>query len=138
MKTQLDEPVVAADIAAIEKEEAAAEAAANPPPPGTEEVEHSLASYPHVQPRDIRRDFDIRGDEISLIKQVASAYGVRAAWDPQLDAKSNLQMQITQADFRTAMEALTQTSPTLSCFRSHQIRCTSRAIRKLSAVSLSQ
>ena len=112
MKTQLDEPVVEADIATIEKEEAAAEAAANPPPPGTEEVERSLASYPHVQPRDIRRDFDIHGDEISLIKQVVSAYGVRAAWDPQLESKGNLQMQVTQADFRTALEALADVTNT--------------------------
>ncbi len=107
MKTQLEDPVVAADIARVEREETDAEAAANPPPPGTEELQQSLATFPHIQPSDIRRDFDIRGDEISLIQQVAKAYGVRAAWDPQLDPKSNLQMQITQADFRTAMEALT-------------------------------
>ena len=112
MKTQLEEPVVAADIARIEKEEAEAEAAANPPPPGTEELQRSLASFPHVQPKNILRDFDIRGDEVSLIQQVASAYGVRAAWDPQLDAKKNLQMQLTQADFRTAMEALTSVTNT--------------------------
>ena len=112
MKTQLEEPVVAADIAAIEKEETAAELAANPPPPGTEEVAHSLESFPHVTPKDIRRDFDIRGDEISLIQQVVSAYGVRVAWDPQLDSKSNLQLQITGADFRTALEALTSVTNT--------------------------
>lgn len=112
MKTQLEEPVVAADIAAIEKEVTAAELAANPPPPGTEELAHSLESFPHVTPKDIRRDFDIRGDEISLIQQVVSAYGVRVAWDPQLDSKSNLQLQITGADFRTAMEALTAVTNT--------------------------
>jgi general secretion pathway protein D len=112
MKTQLEEPVVAADIARIEKEEADAEAAAHPPPLGSEEVQRSLASYPHVQPKDVLRDFDLRGDEISLLQQVASAYGVRAAWDPQLDPKKNLQMQISQADFRTAMEALTAVTNT--------------------------
>lgn len=112
MKTQLDEPVLAADIAAIEKEETDAEKAANPSPPGWEETELSLESFPHVHPKDIRRDFDIRGDELSLIQQVVSAYGVRAAWDPELNSKTNLQMQITQADFRTAMEALTNVTNT--------------------------
>ncbi len=112
MRTQLEEPVIAADIARIEKEEADAEAAANPPPPGTEELHRSLASYPHVTAKDIRRDFDIKGDEISLIQQVGAAYGVRVAWDPQLDSKSGLQMQITQADFRTALEALTNVTNT--------------------------
>lgn len=112
MKTQLEEPVVAADIAAIEREETEAEAKANPPPPGSEELQQSLASFPHVQPKDIRRDFDIRGDEVSLIQQVASAYGVRASWDPQLDVKNNLRMQITDADFRTAMDALTEVTNT--------------------------
>ena len=112
MQTQLTEPVVAADIAKIEKDEAAAEAVAHPPPPGTQELQQSLASFPHVQPKDIRRDFDLHGDEISLIQQVTSAYGVRAAWDPQLDPKNNLQLQITQADFRTAMEALTAVTNT--------------------------
>ncbi len=112
MKTQLEEPVVAADIAAVEKEAAAADAEAHPPPPGTLELQRSLASFPHVQPKDVKRDFDIKGGEISLIQQVVSAYGVRAAWDPQLDPKTNLQMQISQADFRTAMEALTAVTNT--------------------------
>ena len=112
MKTQLEEPVLAADIAAVEKEAAAAETAAHPPPPGTLELQKSLASFPHVQPKDIKRDFDIKGGEISLIQQVVSAYGLRAAWDPQLDPKSDVQMQISQADFRTAMEALTAVTNT--------------------------
>jgi hypothetical protein len=112
MKTQLEDPVVAADIARVEKEETDAEAIANPPAPGTEELQRSLASYPHVQPKDLVRDFDIHGDETSLIQQVVSAYGVRAAWDPQLDPKGNLRMQITQVDFRTALEALTSVTNT--------------------------
>jgi general secretion pathway protein D len=112
MKTQLEEPVVAADIVTVEREAAEAEASANPPAPGMVELQRSLASFPHVTPKDIKRDFDIHGDEISLIQQVASAYGVRAAWDPQLDAKSNLQLRITQADFRTAMEGLTAVTNT--------------------------
>jgi len=112
MRTELEEPVIAADIAKIEKEEADAEAAANPPPPGTEEVQRSLASFPHVTAKDIRRDFDIKGDEISLIRQVGEAYGVHVAWDPQLDSKSGLQMQVTQADFRSALEALTNVTNT--------------------------
>jgi general secretion pathway protein D len=112
MKTQLEEPVVAADIAAVEKEAAAAESAAHPPPPGTVELQRSLASFPHVQPKDIKRDFDLKGGEISLFQQVVTPYGVRVAWDPQLDPKSDLHMQISQADFRTALEALTAVTNT--------------------------
>jgi hypothetical protein len=107
MKTQLEEPVVAADIAAAEKEAAEEDAAAHPPPPGTVELQRSLESFPHVQPKSILCDFDLKGGEISLIQQVTAAYGVRAAWDPQLEPKNDLRLQISQADFRTAMDALT-------------------------------
>jgi general secretion pathway protein D len=107
MQTELEDPVLNADIAAVEKESADAEAATHPAPPGSVELQTSLASFPHVQPKDVRHDFDIHGDEISLIQQIVSVYGVRAAWDPQLDPKGNLQMRIAQADFRTAMDALT-------------------------------
>jgi hypothetical protein len=107
MKTQLEQPVVTADIAAVEKEAVEEEAAANPAPAGETELKRSLASYPHIQVKDSQHDFDLRGGEISLIQQVAAAYGVRAAWDPQLDAKNDLQLHVAQADFRTALEALT-------------------------------
>jgi len=107
MKTQLEQPVVTADIVAVEREAAEAEAAAKPPPPGEVELKRSLASYPHIQAKDSPHNFDLRGGEISLIQQVAEAYGVRAAWDPQLDAKNDLQLHVAQADFRTALEALT-------------------------------
>jgi len=107
MQTQLEDPVLAADIAAVEKEAADADALAHPSPPGSVELQRGLASFPHVQPKDIRRDFDIHGDEVSLIQQVVAAYGVRASWDPQLDAKGDFKMRIEQADFRTAMDALT-------------------------------
>jgi general secretion pathway protein D len=96
----------------VEREAAAADAAAHPPPPGTLELKRSLESFPHVQAKDIKRDFDLKGGEISLIQQVVSAYGVRAAWDPQLDPKKDLQIQISQADFRTAMDALTAVTNT--------------------------
>lgn len=112
MRTQLEEPVVAADIAAVEKEEAQAEAEAHPPAPGMEALHDSLESYPHVQPNNVLRDFDLRGDEISLFQQVVSAYGVRAAWDPQLEPKKNLRLQIVKADFRTALDALTSVTDT--------------------------
>jgi general secretion pathway protein D len=107
MKTQLEQSVVSADIIAVEKEAADAEKALNPPAPGEVELKRSLESYPHIEAKDIVKDFDLRGTEISLIQQVVAAYGVRAAWDPQLDAKSDLQLHITQANFRAAMEALT-------------------------------
>jgi hypothetical protein len=112
METQLEDAVVAADIAKVEKEAAGADALAHPQAPGTLELQQSLASYPHIQPKAVLRDFDIRGDEISLFQQVTSAFGVRAAWDPQLDPKKNLEMKLSNADFRTALDALADVTDT--------------------------
>ncbi len=76
------------------------------------ESDDHLQPPPHIKANSSRHDFDIRADETSLFEQVASAYGVRAIWDPQLQAQPGIRFQITQADFRTAMDALTAATHT--------------------------
>ena len=45
-------------------------------------------------------------------QRVTSAYGIVATFDPQLEPKSDLRFSIQDADFRTAMEALTDVTGT--------------------------
>jgi len=62
---------------------------------------------PLLSPNSSLQDFDLRGDEKFLFQQVATAYGIRAVWDPDLQAQTDLRFHIDHADFRAAMEALT-------------------------------
>jgi len=76
------------------------------------ESDENLQPLPHIEASASTHDFDIRADEKTLLEQVASAYGVRGIWDPQLEPQQNVRFQIDGADFRTAMEALTAVTHT--------------------------
>ena len=71
-----------------------------------------LQPLPTISPNSSLQDFNLRTDEKTLFQQVATAYGVRAIWDPQLQPESNIRFELTQADFHTAMEALTAVTHT--------------------------
>jgi general secretion pathway protein D len=107
----------APDIAADVKE--AERTRNNPEPP----IEHAserlwerdgnlLQPLPTVQASNAKHDFDIRADAKVVIEQVTSAYGVRAVLDPELQPEPNIRFQLTQADFHSAMEALTAATGT--------------------------
>ncbi|MGA8028514.1 MAG: type II and III secretion system protein [Bryobacteraceae bacterium] len=76
------------------------------------ERDEHLQSLPHIQADSSLHDLDIRTNETSLFEQVAGAYGVRAIWDSQLQPEPSVHLQIAQADFHTAMEALTAATHT--------------------------
>ena len=76
------------------------------------ERDPDLQPLPHLQPKPSLATFDTRGDEKTLFEQVVAAYGIRPIFDPQLDVQTNIRFSITQADFRTAMEALTAVTHT--------------------------
>ena len=103
-------PDIAADIQAAERTRGNAE------PPielASERVWESLLQpLPSIEVNTARHDFDIRGDEKAVLEQVSSAYGIRAVLDPELKPETNIRFQVSQADFRTAMEALTAATGT--------------------------
>ena len=76
------------------------------------ERDEDLQPLPHLQPKQSLATFETRGDEKKLFEQVAATYGIRPVFDPQLDTQSDIRFSITQADFRTAMEALTAVTHT--------------------------
>ncbi len=113
-KADVETADISADIKSAERD--AAKGLTEPPieaaPRNEWELDEKLAPPPRIQANSTKHDFDIRSDEKSLLEQVASAYGVRAIWDPELQPKTDLRFQITQADFRAAMEALTLVTDT--------------------------
>lgn len=76
------------------------------------ERDEHLQPLPHIRTDSSLHDFDIRANETSLFEQIAGAYGVRAIWDSQLQPEPSIHLQIAQADFHTAMEALTAATHT--------------------------
>jgi general secretion pathway protein D len=105
--TNLDKTDISADIKAAELESlAGADPSIRPAGAGWQE-EGSLASLPHVTARPERHDFDLRGNSETLIQQVTSVYGVHAIADPGMPKTGNYTLQITDADFHAALEALT-------------------------------
>jgi general secretion pathway protein D len=71
-----------------------------------------LRSLPHVEAASTKHSFDLHGDEMTLFQQVAAAYGVSAAWDPQLTRQPNLSFHLDDADWQTALDALTAATDT--------------------------
>jgi general secretion pathway protein D len=108
-KAKVETANISADIKAAETapEQAATEPAIEAASPGELEQAESLQPLPQLRPNSSVHDFDLRGDEKFLFQEVATPYGIRALWDPDLQSQTNLRLHIDHADFRTAMEALT-------------------------------
>ncbi len=111
-KAQVQAPDISRDIEAAEKAEPGTEAPVELASRAEWEREQKLQPIPQIEPNSSRHDFNIRGDEKALLQQVTSAYGVQALWDPELEPHPNIRFEITQADFLTAMEALTAATHT--------------------------
>jgi general secretion pathway protein D len=101
---------IAGDIRQAERDAAEAKPPLVPalaPRPG-----EILESSPHIKATTLRRSFNLRGDEVTLFQQVATSYGLRVAWDPQLVKRPNIQFQLDDVDLKTALEALTAVTDT--------------------------
>ncbi len=109
-KAHIEDANVSADIKAAEN--APPEAAVETRSGQEAQQEETLQALPQIQANSSVRDFDLQGDEKTLFQEVAGAYGVRAVWDPDLQAQPDIRFQIDHADFRTAMEALTAATQT--------------------------
>ena len=57
-------------------------------------------------------DFDLRGEAKSVLHQVAAAYGVQSIEDKDLKPGAPIHFELSQADFHTAMEAVTDATDT--------------------------
>lgn len=58
------------------------------------------------------RDFNLTGDDKSVITRVAQAFGIEAIFDPAFEAKPGVRFELDQAPFRTAMRAVTDATDT--------------------------
>jgi len=113
-KANVESSEVSADIKAAETapEQPAKESAFEAGSRKELEETEALQSLPQVRADPGVRDFDLRGDEKSLFPEVATAYGIRAVWDPELRPEGTIHFKIDQVDFRGAMEALTAATHT--------------------------
>ena len=73
--------------------------------------EEPPAGLPVLQPQKVTRSFNLRGDVRSAYEQIASAYGIKASFDPDLPAR-NVRLRIESTDFDAAMKVLTLESGT--------------------------
>ncbi len=117
-KADVESANIATDIKAAEQQGSASPGASQTEPPvelanqkAWESID-TLRSIPKLTPSAARLSFNLRGNERTLFEQVATAYGIRVTFDPALEPKSSLRFEIDDADFRTAMEALTAVTGT--------------------------
>ncbi len=54
-----------------------------------------------------RHTFHFRGSERSLFESIAGAYGVQVIFDPQIDPKANLRLDLEDVDLREVLRAAT-------------------------------
>ncbi len=113
-KGHVESADISADVAAAQND---AQAGVSEPPiervsEKIWEQDDKLRPLPHLNTNGSVASFDLRGNEKSLFPQVATAYGIRATVDPQLQPGAPIAFQIDHADFRTAMQALTAATHT--------------------------
>jgi len=73
--------------------------------------EEPATGLPVLQPQKFTRSFNVRGDVRSAYEQIASAYGIKASFDPELPAR-NVRLHLENVDFDTALKVLTLESGT--------------------------
>ncbi len=70
-----------------------------------EPAEQPAEGMPQLRPDKLTRSFDSRTDLRTAYEQVAAAYGIKAAFDPDLPAR-NVRFRLKDVDFDTAMKVL--------------------------------
>jgi type II secretory pathway component GspD/PulD (secretin) len=71
-----------------------------------EPADQPAQGLPQVLPQKITKSFNLRTDLRSAYEQVAAAYGIKAAFDPDLPAR-NVHLKLEDVNFETAMTVLT-------------------------------
>ncbi len=70
-----------------------------------EPADEPAQGMPRLQPDRVLRSFDTRTDLRTAYEQTAAAYGIKAAFDPDLPAR-NVRFRVKDVDFDTAMKIL--------------------------------
>jgi type II secretory pathway component GspD/PulD (secretin) len=73
--------------------------------------QESIQGLPQVKAQEGKHDFDIRGDTKSAYERVTSAFGIKAAFDPDLQPRS-VRLRVQNVDYKTAMMLLAQQTGT--------------------------
>jgi len=110
--SQLEKPDISADLKAARMESLGGADASVKAVGADWQLDNTLAALPHITARTEHHDFDLRGDPATLIRQVTSVYGVRTINDPDLPKTGNLTFRMTDVDFKTAMDGLTDVTNT--------------------------
>ncbi|MBV8809944.1 MAG: hypothetical protein JO033_14830 [Acidobacteriaceae bacterium] len=111
-KVEVEKPDISADLAAAEKAAHGQGAPIERASRSEWERQEKLQPMPQVQADTSKHDFNIVTDAENLFRTVAGAYGVQAIWEPGRENRPGIRFQITQADFRTALEAVTAATNT--------------------------
>ncbi len=111
-KVEVEKPDISADIEAAEKSAHGQGAPIERASRSEWEREEKLQPIPQVRADSSKHDFDVVTDTQNLLQMVAAAYGVQAIWEPGRENRPGIRFQITQADFRTALEAVTAATNT--------------------------
>ncbi|MBV8549999.1 MAG: hypothetical protein JOY54_01775 [Acidobacteriaceae bacterium] len=99
-------------------QEAEQQGPTNPDPPVERATEAEwmadprLQGVPTVHADASKADFKLRAPAKDVIEQVCTAFGVRAVVDSEVTSDKPIQFDLTQADLRTALEALTDATGT--------------------------
>jgi general secretion pathway protein D len=68
---------------------------------------NKLQPPPKLAVTPARHSFHFRGNERALYEAVTSAYGVQVVFDPQIDPKSNIRLDLEDVDLPEALRAVT-------------------------------
>jgi hypothetical protein len=71
-----------------------------PPKPST-----GISGMPRLQPQSGKRNVDLRGDTKTIYEQLATMFGIKVTFDPDVTAK-NVRLRVNEVDFSTAMAVL--------------------------------
>jgi len=110
--SRLEKPDISADLKAARMESLGGDDPSVKAIGADWRLDNSLAGLPHIKASTERHNFDLRGDASTLIQQVTSVYGVRAINDPGLPKTGNITFRMTDVDFKTAMDGLTDVTNT--------------------------
>jgi Flp pilus assembly secretin CpaC len=81
------------------------------PSDDTSPEQEQVQGLPQVKAQEGKHDFDIRGDTKSAYERVTSAFGIKAAFDPELPPRS-VRLRVQNVDYKTAMTLLAQQTGT--------------------------
>lgn len=64
-----------------------------------------ISGLPKLEPKSGRHDLDLRGDTRTVYEQLATVFGIKAAFDPDLVTR-NVRLRVDNVDFYTAVSLL--------------------------------